>query len=331
MTLELSEVGRALQMLLSSQGHGDDVEVAHLRRVFGGNARMAWTFWLENGTARREAIALGQVEKGQLDSDIGQEVAVLQRLVGQHPELPVPAPLGADVDGRVMGFPCAVYERLPGTASATTFLNETDAAVGHHLTVQLAAAAAALHADVGRLGAVTGIVETSSGVSELEQWRRRYRDNRAEAEPVLGWIFDWLEENLPRPERPCLVHGDLRPGNFLFEGGRLTGLLDWEMCHLGHPAEDIAWLYRSFWSPARYCELAEFLEHYHAAGGASLSCSEMHPYQVFAEAKFATISLQASHVFHSGRSANLRHADRYAVAADAIWRAWKLITSEPRP
>jgi hypothetical protein len=38
-----------------------------------------------------------------------------------------------------------------------------------------------------------------------------------------------------------LVHGDAGPGNFLFENGHMTALLDWELAHLGDPMEDIAW------------------------------------------------------------------------------------------
>jgi hypothetical protein len=35
--------------------------------------------------------------------------------------------------------------------------------------------------------------------------------------------------------------GDAGPGNFLFENGRMTALLDWELAHPGDPMEDLAW------------------------------------------------------------------------------------------
>jgi aminoglycoside phosphotransferase (APT) family kinase protein len=42
---------------------------------------------------------------------------------------------------------------------------------------------------------------------------------------------------------PVWIHGDLLPGNLLFEGGRLTGVIDWSLLGIGDPACDliIAW------------------------------------------------------------------------------------------
>ena len=59
----------------------------------------------------------------------------------------------------------------------------------------------------------------------------------------------WLRASRARAAtRSTLVHGDYRLGNFLVErdggGARLTGILDWEMVHLGDPLEDLAWCAR---------------------------------------------------------------------------------------
>ena len=42
---------------------------------------------------------------------------------------------------------------------------------------------------------------------------------------------------------PVWIHGDLLPGNLLFESGRLTGVIDWSLLGIGDPACDliIAW------------------------------------------------------------------------------------------
>jgi aminoglycoside phosphotransferase (APT) family kinase protein len=46
--------------------------------------------------------------------------------------------------------------------------------------------------------------------------------------------------------RACLVHGDLRPHNVLVDPdtGCVTGLVDWEFVHAGHPVEDLGSLLR---------------------------------------------------------------------------------------
>ena len=52
--------------------------------------------------------------------------------------------------------------------------------------------------------------------------------------------------------RVCLVHSDLNPKNLLFdpETLALTGVLDWEFAHAGHPFSDLGNLLRFDRAPA---------------------------------------------------------------------------------
>lgn len=77
--------------------------------------------------------------------------------------------------------------------------------------------------------------------AELAIWRAMY-DETGRPDALLDLAFRWLDENLPDPDGPVvLVHGDAGPGNFLFENGHLTAIIDWELAHLGDPMEDLAW------------------------------------------------------------------------------------------
>jgi len=52
--------------------------------------------------------------------------------------------------------------------------------------------------------------------------------------------FAWLLSREWPTNRPvALVHGDLGMHNILIRDGNLAALLDWELMHLGDPAEDI--------------------------------------------------------------------------------------------
>ncbi len=74
------------------------------------------------------------------------------------------------------------------------------------------------------------------------------RRNAALARPsaVFDFSLRWLQDYLPAdPAVPRLVHGDFRIGNLIVEatGGQgLRAVLDWEIAHLGDPAEDLAWV-----------------------------------------------------------------------------------------
>jgi aminoglycoside phosphotransferase (APT) family kinase protein len=77
---------------------------------------------------------------------------------------------------------------------------------------------------------------------ELMIWRAMYEET-GRKDPFIDFALSWLDANVPNPAgRPVLVHGDAGPGNFLFENGHLTALLDWELAHPGDPMEDLAWL-----------------------------------------------------------------------------------------
>jgi aminoglycoside phosphotransferase (APT) family kinase protein len=62
--------------------------------------------------------------------------------------------------------------------------------------------------------------------------------------PVAEDAFAWLHAHAPvAVSRTSLLHGDAGPGNFLHADGAITGLIDWEMAHVGDPMDDLAWLW----------------------------------------------------------------------------------------
>jgi aminoglycoside phosphotransferase (APT) family kinase protein len=153
---------------------------------------------------------------------------------------------------------------------------------------------------------------------QLEHWREQFVASRLEPHPGVGWLFDWLTDHQRPPERTVVVHGDFRVGNVLYDGAGITGLLDWEMAHLGDPAEDLAWAYRALWSPVRFVSLDEFVGAYVAAGGAPIDAESLVWHRVFCEVKFAAISLAAARSVVDGTSTNLRLIDRARTVIPAV-------------
>lgn len=55
--------------------------------------------------------------------------------------------------------------------------------------------------------------------------------------------IEHLLNNVPKYDgEPVLVQGDTGPGNFMYDDGRVTAIIDWELAHIGDPMDDIAWL-----------------------------------------------------------------------------------------
>ena len=108
----------------------------------------------------------------------------------------------------------------------------------------------------GRLGVRAFTDDDGRPVDGLPAWVGLH-------EPRLGWWtageLDGLRQvaveaqaRLDTVTRHCLVHGDLNPKNVLLDrvSLELTGLVDWELAHAGHPYTDLGNLLRLERDPA---------------------------------------------------------------------------------
>jgi aminoglycoside phosphotransferase (APT) family kinase protein len=281
-----------------------------------GNARDPWRFdvsWESRGGDHVLSCAmLVKASAGQLETRLEDEFAVLEavkRIAGLAPR-----PLWLDAEGRWFGRPFFVSTLEPGDAAAPSLEGPPDGET-RRAALDLAGAAARLHALdwastplAGRFG-----TPTNAAAAQIGYWSEVLDRHRIGPQPALDYALAWLKANTPDPAEAVLVHGDLRFGNFLQLGGRLTALLDWEMAHLGDPHEDLAWAYRSSWTPAAHLGFDEFLAAYEAAGGRPVDRGRLVFWRMFNEFKHSVISLTGARSFADRRTRNLRLANRAAT------------------
>ncbi len=138
--------------------------------------------------------------------------------------------------------------------------------------------------DLRALGRALGGVAGALAAVPMPQ-AGMFADAALRIEPFHLWLPDWVDTHAPRlaeigwsdgevaalravagraasdlsAERtdldvasPCLVHSDLNPKNVLVDPATLqvTGVLDWEFAHAGHPATDLGNLLRFDREPA---------------------------------------------------------------------------------
>ncbi|MGH9027494.1 MAG: phosphotransferase family protein [Acidimicrobiia bacterium] len=125
---------------------------------------------------------------------------------------------------------------------------------------------------------------------ELDEWERVLAHRGSEPGPALRLTLDWLRQSIPSVQDPIvLVQGDTGPGNFLYAGGRVTAIVDWELAHLGDPMDDIAWLsLRAVQEP--FTHLPDRLREYEKLSGHAIDEERVRFYQVMAEAKLLVMS-----------------------------------------
>ena len=62
-------------------------------------------------------------------------------------------------------------------------------------------------------------------------------------DPLATSALEHLQKALPDTDvEVVLVQGDTGPGNLMYENGKVTAIIDWELAHFGDPMDDIAWL-----------------------------------------------------------------------------------------
>ncbi len=115
----------------------------------------------------------------------------------------------------------------------------------------------------------------------------RFRGGTPVAELALA--LRWLRSNMPAYDgRAVLVQGDTGPGNFMFDGDRVSAIVDWELAHPGDPMDDLAWVsLRSTQEP--FPDLAERFDEYERASGHAIDLDRIRYYRVLAEAKIAAM------------------------------------------
>ena len=244
--------------------------VVAAERHFAGASREAWRIDVAPEGAEQALFLLRDKGDG---GGSARDASVLRALAAT--DVPVPRVLGQDSAlGAILMTRLSGASDLPALAS----VEAREAISGDLMHV-----AAALHAlDVDTLA--IGHLERPRCAEDcarapLEAVRGALEALGATADPFFGFAHRWLEANVPdRIERVSLVHSDLGPGNFLFEGERVTGLVDWEVAHFGDPMEDLAALaVRDMATPVG--SLSRRLGEYEAASGHPVTLSRVHYYR----------------------------------------------------
>lgn len=177
------------------------------------------------------------------NTDVYRQAPLLRALHAAG--LPVPMVPWADENEHWFGVPFIVMERLPGRTFFVWDPHPSFARTAHAAEPLWRAA-----------------VEVLPRIHQFD-WRRQLANWQA-PEPLLEQITRWQRIYLQSPEpywieqaqaveqlllktMPAnapvgLYHGDYQPGNILYDAGKLTGVIDWEISGIGDSLLDIGWL-----------------------------------------------------------------------------------------
>jgi len=155
---------------------------------------------------------------------------------------------------------------------------------------------------------------------QVEGWSKRYRNALTDDVPDGEVVMNWLSKNKPEDVDSCIIHGDWRIDNMVFDLGqkKLVGVLDWELATVGDPLMDLGsalayWVDRD--DDPEFASLRrqpshlegmptreEFIKKYLELSGRS--CDDFTFYEVFGLFRLSVIIQQIWARYRAGQTSN---------------------------
>lgn len=302
-----------------------DVQVRDSRRISGGISRETWRFAIDvsaaDGSLRRDVIVRLDPPTSLLESRRDIEYALFQAFDGV-PGVPVPKTLCNEPDASHLGATFMATAVLPGVADIPSIATPPFAATGRQIALAHFTAAGTISRLVPASKGLDRLLPAprpeNSAAEALAHWEAVWRAHPLAPAPITEAALRLLQRHLPPPAaRIGVVHGDFRLGNCLYlPDGTLSGVLDWEMAHLGDPLEDLAWALHPDWRPsaappdrvAGHLSEDEAIAAWSAASGLPVDPAALRWWRLFSCVKASAIFATGASHFVANRGGDVVYA-----------------------
>jgi aminoglycoside phosphotransferase (APT) family kinase protein len=152
----------------------------------------------------------------------------------------VPAMIALCEDHSIMGSDFYVMERVVGEIFRRDISDDITAENIEVMADSLISGLVDLHkvdaSILSELNKGSGYVQR-----QVQGWSKRYRNALTDDVPNGEKVMAWLDANKPEDVDSCIIHGDWRIDNVVFdlEHARIAGVLDWELATVGDPLMDL--------------------------------------------------------------------------------------------
>jgi aminoglycoside phosphotransferase (APT) family kinase protein len=296
------------------------VTISGLTQLPGGASRETWAFDAIRAHGAAAELVLRRDPAGRPSEPGAMGREALAITAAGVAGLPVPEVLLWTDGPGLWGSAGLVMRRVAGETIARRILRDDAFGQARRVLVgQLGEFAAGLHALE-----VSGGFPAPDPVAEL----RRMLGTFEPVSPVFELALRTLEADPPPPRGPVIVHGDLRLGNLIVGPEGLRAVIDWELVHVGNPAEDLGWLCVKAWRFGVSAPVAglgpreELLAAYRAAGGADISLDELRWWEILGTLRWGVICMTQARAHLSGAH---RSVELAAIGRRVCEQEWDLL------
>lgn len=286
---------------------GTPVTVSNVEKIFGGASRETYKLTLEVGGETRGVILRRDPPSSLIDTERHLEYGAYDRIYPT--DIPVPEPLFLENNTDFLEQPFSIMAAVENPMSDVALLSEEQKKIVGEQKYNLLGRLAAKDPFALKFDEIMTVPDAvSTAAVQLTYWQGVINDDEIHPQPIAQAAIRWLAANLPPPaQKISIVHGDYRTGNFLFnEHAEITAILDWEMCHLGDPLEDLAWSLDPLWSGEDLELAGKLIPHGQAiqtwceASGLSCNDEALKWWRIFASVKAVAIWISSSENFEKG-------------------------------
>jgi len=297
----LDEIYTRLETFLSRHSKEKFV-IRDLRRMSGGGANELYSFKRASDKGEETLVLRVKASGACCETHVAREFQMMQ-LVQNF--LPAATPYLLAPDDGDFGAPAMICGFVPGiqappqdTVKATGMGIVYGEKLRRELAPQFVRYEAMLHSHDWSASALSLFDIPRPGTTDAIDWRlafwdRVWDEDRLEEHPTMLLARNWLWTHRPVGDHVSLLHGDYRNGNFLFDlgTGKITAILDWELCSLGDRHADLAYTMLRAWGStgddgvflnAALMDTEGFIRQYEAVSGLSVDPVRLHYYTVLA-------------------------------------------------
>lgn len=275
--------------------------VSGIARIGGGASKEQFVFILAapGNEPRRYVLRMDALE-GITETSRAREFEILGAF---RDVVPVPKPVWLDARAEHFPTPAIIMEFVEGVTKPQTdgvSVTGLGTVLGDPLRDIIAPQYFENLAKIHNFDwTIAGLKHFSAPTADPKQptrwlinfWKELLEQDAVTLEPVLRLATQWLKDHVPDCLAPCVVHGDYRTGNYLFDelSGQVTAILDWEMSYIGDFHADLGWLLQPVFGSniggvfraSDIAPPAEMIARYETASGNRVDPCKLHYFTVF--------------------------------------------------